>query len=370
MRTPRLFTARLLFAAILTAAASSLASAAEPPLPDRKPSVPAKDEAAKSDSEKPDKAKTEAENTGPTLPDERPSLAWTKPEIDAAKKECAALLEKLAIDYEPLDPIREGDCGAPAPIRVKSIGSDPAVEITPPATLRCPVAVALDDWLTKVVQPEARSLFHSPVVKVQNAADYDCRNRYGKAGGKLSEHALANALDISIFTLESKMSVALGPSWPKSGTLVARAPKTVPPLPERNPALLAAAEAAERKMDAAMGLKGPKFETVAMRAVPKGEGNATVSQARVTGQQILEVMKARIEPKAMAATRPDEDVDKPLEPPLKVEKIEPDAAARFMVEVHAGACDFFGTVLGPNANAAHKSHFHLDMIERRTAYCQ
>lgn len=56
-----------------------------------------------------------------------------------------------------------------------------------------------------------------------------------------------------------------------------------------------------------------------------------------------------------------------MEPPLKT---EPDAAARFMVQIHAGACDYFGTVLGPKANDAHKSHFHFDMIERRISYCQ
>ncbi|MFZ0155560.1 MULTISPECIES: extensin family protein [unclassified Pseudomonas] len=37
------------------------------------------------------------------------------------------------------------------------------------------------------------------------------------------------------------------------------------------------------------------------------------------------------------------------------------AKARFLREVHAGACDSFNTVLGPEYNAAHRNHFHLDM---------
>ncbi|NER60837.1 extensin family protein [Pseudomonas sp. MAFF212428] len=37
------------------------------------------------------------------------------------------------------------------------------------------------------------------------------------------------------------------------------------------------------------------------------------------------------------------------------------AKARFLREVHAGACDSFNTVLGPDYNAAHRNHFHLDM---------
>jgi hypothetical protein len=35
------------------------------------------------------------------------------------------------------------------------------------------------------------------------------------------------------------------------------------------------------------------------------------------------------------------------------------------------ACGIFGTVLGPGADEAHKSHLHLDVKERRDAsFCQ
>jgi hypothetical protein len=44
-------------------------------------------------------------------------------------------------------------------------------------------------------------LFGSPVVKIQNASSYVCRNRYGGASTPLSEHALANAFDVSEFVL-------------------------------------------------------------------------------------------------------------------------------------------------------------------------
>lgn len=35
--------------------------------------------------------------------------------------------------------------------------------------------------------------------------------------------------------------------------------------------------------------------------------------------------------------------------------------ATFLRRVHAGGCRLFGTVLGPEYNAAHRDHFHLDM---------
>jgi hypothetical protein len=38
--------------------------------------------------------------------------------------------------------------------------------------------------------------------------------------------------------------------------------------------------------------------------------------------------------------------------------------------LHEEACRMFGNVLGPEANAAHKDHFHLDMKQRRGPFCE
>jgi hypothetical protein len=39
----------------------------------------------------------------------------------------------------------------------------------------------------------------------------------------------------------------------------------------------------------------------------------------------------------------------------------------FLKRLHQGACRVFGTVLGPEANEAHRSHFHFDMKDRKGA---
>ncbi|MBS0243786.1 MAG: extensin family protein [Proteobacteria bacterium] len=42
-----------------------------------------------------------------------------------------------------------------------------------------------------------------------------------------------------------------------------------------------------------------------------------------------------------------------------------------MKAIHAGACGLFGTVLGPEANDAHRNHLHLDLKPRaHKAYCR
>ena len=35
--------------------------------------------------------------------------------------------------------------------------------------------------------------------------------------------------------------------------------------------------------------------------------------------------------------------------------------AKFLKKVHSGACDLFSVTLGPDYNAAHRDHFHMDM---------
>ena len=45
--------------------------------------------------------------------------------------------------------------------------------------------------------------------------------------------------------------------------------------------------------------------------------------------------------------------------------------AGFLRRLHKGACGTFGTVLGPEANEAHRDHFHFDLAaRRRNAFCE
>jgi hypothetical protein len=45
--------------------------------------------------------------------------------------------------------------------------------------------------------------------------------------------------------------------------------------------------------------------------------------------------------------------------------------ALFLHAAHRAACSIFSTVLGPEANKAHKNHFHLDMATRKNGnFCE
>jgi hypothetical protein len=311
--------ARLLLAAVVLLAAAPFAAMpapglhaqqadAVPPLPERNPARVAPSAAAR-----------------PVLPGDAPTVPWTEAEVSAAKEKCTELLAGGTFDYQPLAPTKEGICGAPAPILLKSIGSDPKVEIDPPATVTCPLASGLSAWLKEVVQPDAKALLRSQVVKLRNATSYACRNRYGAAEGLLSEHALANALDVSEFVLASGDKLTVLASWPQSPVM--------PPLPLPKPTRV--------------------VQAVAPVLPP--------SPPKTGGPEIVQVAKAKAG--ALPSPPPVATPPVPEEPAL-------DRKAAFVKQVHDDACPKFGTVLGPAANAAHKNHFHLDMKERRASYCE
>jgi hypothetical protein len=147
-------------------------------------------------------------------PSEVQSTPWTDVEVATAKGKCTALLSGIRLDFEPLPPIQQGSCGTPAPILLRSLGVDHKVELDPPATVSCDLAKALSEWVD-AVQREAKGLLGSAVVKL-HASSYACRNIYNRAKPPLSQHALANALDIGGFVLSSGEHVTVRGDWRKS----------------------------------------------------------------------------------------------------------------------------------------------------------
>ena len=98
---------------------------------------------------------------------------------------------------EPAEPIKDGECGAPAPVRLISIGRNPEVALSPPVTVNCDLVATLASWVKEDLQPLARKHLGAPIVSVRTMSSYSCRNAYGRKSTRLSEHALANAIDVA-----------------------------------------------------------------------------------------------------------------------------------------------------------------------------
>jgi hypothetical protein len=88
-------------------------------------------------------------------------------------------------------------CGAKDAVLLKQIilQDHTEVAVEPPATLRCEMAEAITEFVRHDLAPAAAAM-GSPLSAIENHDSYDCRGRNRVAGAKLSEHGLANALDI------------------------------------------------------------------------------------------------------------------------------------------------------------------------------
>jgi hypothetical protein len=144
-------------------------------------------------------------------PGEIPTNPWSDVEVAAAKAKCTETLSGVRLDFEPLSPIQQGLCGTPAPILLRSLGVDQKVELDPPATISCELAKALSEWVG-AIQREAKELLGSAVVKLR-ASSYACRNIYNRANPPLSQHSLANALDVTGFVLASGELITVREDW-------------------------------------------------------------------------------------------------------------------------------------------------------------
>jgi hypothetical protein len=105
-----------------------------------------------------------------------------------------------------------GSCSVAQPFEMAgALGGQ--VTLRPSALLRCEMIPAVDKWMAEVVQSGARRHFGQRVVEIKVAASYACRTRNGIAGAKISEHAHANALDVSAFQLADGHWVTVKQGW-------------------------------------------------------------------------------------------------------------------------------------------------------------
>ena len=151
-----------------------------------------------------------------------PVTFWEPKEIKDAQLICQVLMKDIDASVTPIKPIRRGACGTPAPLKVRAVGEHQgphSLKVTPPATLNCQTTARFAKWVKKKLQPLAIKHLNSPVSMVHNVASYSCRHRYNDKTRKLSEHALANALDIAGFTLKDGRTVSVLKHWDEEGDL-------------------------------------------------------------------------------------------------------------------------------------------------------
>lgn len=121
--------------------------------------------------------------------------------ITASPTDCDKRLEKIAaIELIPRL-VGPGTCGGPDIVRIDAVllAGGKRVEVKPGPHLRCPMAEQFALWLRDDAVPRVAAA--GAVLKTLEAYEsFECRGRNRKMLGKVSEHGMANAVDVKGFT--------------------------------------------------------------------------------------------------------------------------------------------------------------------------
>lgn len=132
--------------------------------------------------------------------------SWCGRLIDRSK-----LLETTSLDSHDGD----GGCGWSDAVH---IDSSTGVTLTgkPPIAMQCSLAAGAHIWLTSA-DHRAREILGSGLARVHHVGTYSCRRMYNRSSGPMSQHAYANAWDITGFELEDGRVVSVLKHWHAGG---------------------------------------------------------------------------------------------------------------------------------------------------------
>ncbi|GMN01610.1 extensin family protein [Erythrobacter sp. MTPC3] len=125
---------------------------------------------------------------------------------------CRVTLERSEVEFRALEGTGNAACERPDRTQLDNY---PLAPDTPSVT--CPVAAALELWRTKSVAPAAQTIFGSELSRIEHLGAYSCRRLYGREEGAWSEHASANAIDISAFVLTDGTRISVLDDWDEGG---------------------------------------------------------------------------------------------------------------------------------------------------------
>lgn len=123
-------------------------------------------------------------------------------------RQCMAKMSSNAVRFTLLpDRNYGGGCSALNSVKLLDIG----VPATNLGAMTCPLAANFAAWARYAVQPAARLVFGTEIVRIDTFGTYNCRPIAGS--GKLSEHAHSNAVDISAFLLADGRRITVKEGW-------------------------------------------------------------------------------------------------------------------------------------------------------------
>lgn len=128
-------------------------------------------------------------------------------------QQCFTDLSRQEIRFSPL-PDRDFGSGCVVMGAVQLI--DIGVPVSNLKSMRCQLADAFTGWVRNAVAPAAFQILGSELVKVESMGTYSCRGIIGGGAGssaRMSEHGLANAVDVGGFILKDGRRITIVNDW-------------------------------------------------------------------------------------------------------------------------------------------------------------
>jgi hypothetical protein len=140
---------------------------------------------------------------------ERPARAQASKPAETVLQ-CHADLKREGVEFRILpDRTFGGGCSALGAVQLKEIGTP----VTNLGAMTCPLARSFARWTREAVQPAAQQWLGGPIVRIESYGTYACRPVNNRMGGRLSEHGLANAVDIAAFVTEDGRRITIQEGW-------------------------------------------------------------------------------------------------------------------------------------------------------------
>lgn len=110
-----------------------------------------------------------------------------------------------------------GNCGWSKAVHIQS-STGVTLTGSPPTAMQCSLAAGAHIWLTSA-DYRAREILGSGLARVHHVGTYSCRRMYNRSSGPMSQHAYANAWDITGFELDDGRVVSVLKHWRAGGEM-------------------------------------------------------------------------------------------------------------------------------------------------------
>lgn len=136
----------------------------------------------------------------PEAPKKPEAEADTAPSPSPEDEACIRHLQALGLKFEKRPPVEEDGCHIRNPVSLSALPD--GVDVAPDSMMECQYAESLAQWVSDVVRPRSSERFQSAPTKLLIGTSYQCRDQ--RSGGKRSEHAFGNGVDVMGFEFDKR----------------------------------------------------------------------------------------------------------------------------------------------------------------------